>query len=333
MGPDEPQTPGADELAALDAIDGDGVWEVAGRSVRLTNLDKVLFPAPAGGWGRMQVGPAGAGLTKRDMIRYYATVAPTMLGYLRGRPLNMNRFPDGVDRPGFWHKAVPDHAPDWIDRWRFEHAAPGRTRWYFVVEHPAALVWLANYGVVEFHAWTSTCTAPEEPSWALIDLDPGASTTFDELLVLARLHRSALDHLGIRAQPKVTGRRGIQIWIPVRRGYTFDETRSWVETLSRAVGAVVPDLVSWSWNTADRGGRARLDFTQNAQNKTLVSPYSLRAAPGAPASVPITWDELDDEALTPDRWRLGDVVERLHEVGDLFAHLLEPDAAQELPTL
>jgi bifunctional non-homologous end joining protein LigD len=129
----------------------------------------------------------------------------------------------------------------------------------------------------------------------------------------------------------VTGQRGIQIWIPVRRGYTFDDTRSFVETLSRTVGATVPDLVSWRWQKNERRGLARLDYTQNMINKTLVAPYSLRPAAGAPVSVAIEWAELDDPDLRPDRWTINDVFERLEATGDPFTALIGID--QELPAL
>jgi bifunctional non-homologous end joining protein LigD len=131
------------------------------------------------------------------------------------------------------------------------------------------------------------------------------------------------------AAPKVTGQRGVQIWVPVRAGYTFAETRDWVEKVSRAVGRTVPDLVSWEWHKDRRRGRARLDYTQNAINRTLVTPFSARAAAGAPVSAPITWDELDDPDLRPNRWTIRDVVERVAKVGDLFAKV-QTDL-QELP--
>lgn len=315
------QGPTDDELTALAELGRDGDWEVGGRSLHLTNLDKVLFPP----------GEGHPSFTKRDLISYYARIAPVMVPHLAGRALNMHRFPDGVTAEGFWHKAVPSHAPEWMTRWEYERASRGTTRWYFVVDSLPSLVWMANFGVIEHHAWTSTIESPTEPSFALVDLDPGETTTFDDLLVLARLHRTALDHLGVVAFPKVTGKRGVQIWIPVGAGYSFDDTRRWVEQLSRAVGAIVPDLVSWSWATRDRKGRARLDFTQNALNKTLVAPYSVRAAVGAPVSMPITWDELDDPDLTPDRWTIADAVDRVAAVGDLFGPILS--AAQELPDL
>ena len=157
------------------------------------------------------------------------------------------------------------------------------------------------------------------PTFALIDIDPGTKTTWDETLTLARLYRTALGHLGVRGYPKTTGKRGIQVWIPIEPAYTFRNTSDWVEQLSRAVGAAVPDLVSWEWTKASRGGRARLDYTQNTSIKTLVAPYAVRPADGAPVSTPISWAELDDPELRPDRWTIRTVVERVAAVGDLFA--------------
>ncbi len=184
------------------------------------------------------------------------------------------------------------------------------------------MVWAANFGALEWHPWTSKTDAPRKPTYALIDLDPGDDTTWDELLTLARLHRTALDHLGVRGYPKTTGQRGLQVWIPIEPGPTFDETREWVHQLSRAVAGVVGDLVSEKWETSARDGRARLDYTQNAINKTLVAPYSTRPAIGAPVSAPINWDELDDPELRPDRWTIRTIADRVAEVGDLMAPML-----------
>jgi bifunctional non-homologous end joining protein LigD len=200
-----------------------------------------------------------------------------------------------------------------------------------VVDEPAALVWAANFGALEWHAWTSQVDEPQQPTYALIDLDPGDTTSWDDLLVLARLHRTALNHLGVHACPKLTGRRGIQIWIPITPGPSFGDTRAWVEQLSKTVGAVVPELVSWKWQVRDREGLARLDYTQNAINKTLVAPYSPRAAIGAPISAPIEWEELDDPSLAPDGFTIRSIGQRLAEKGDLFAEVLRHD--QQLPAL
>jgi bifunctional non-homologous end joining protein LigD len=313
------QTATPEELAALDAMEREGHWQVAGHEVRLTNLDKILFPAADGH-------PA---LTKRDLIRYYVSVGPTLVPYLADRGLTLQRFPDGIGKAGFWEKDLPGHAPSWVARWDYTgHEGP---KTYVVVDRVATLAWLAQQGAIELHPWTSRTSAPREPTYALIDIDPGTNTTFAEVLILARLYRTALEHLGVIGLPKVTGKRGIQAWIPIRSGYAFDETRGWVESLSLTIGRLVPDLVSWEWTKRDRKGRARLDFTQNAVNKTLVAPYSARPAAGAPVSAPIRWEELDDPELAPDRWTIRSMGERLAEVGDLFAPALELE--QELPPL
>ena len=319
--PDRVDVACKDEMGALDALGSAGSWSVFGRKLRVTNLDKVLFPARSG----------EDPVTKRDFLRYSAQIAPTVLPYLTGRALNMHRYPGGADTKGFWHKELPSHAPEWLPRWNNPAADAGETRTYLVVDEPAALVWAANFGALEWHAWTSLVERPEQPTFALIDLDPGDHTSWEDLLVLARLHRTALDHLGVRARAKVTGQRGIQIWIPIAPGPSFDETRAWVEQLSKSVGAVVPELVSWKWQVHDRGGLARLDYTQNAINKTLVAPYSPRAAAGAPISTPIDWDELEDPSLSPDGFTPRSLVSRLAERGDLFASILSYD--QQLPVL
>jgi bifunctional non-homologous end joining protein LigD len=311
-----------DELAALDALpDRGGRWTVGDHEIRVSSLDRTYMPATDGH-------PA---ITKRDLLRYYTTVAPALLPYLAGRPVNMHRYPSGITESGFWQKAAPSHTPEWIRQWENPSADPGETRSYLVLESGAALAFVVNYGALELHPWTSTAEHPQQPSWALIDIDPGTASTFEECVELAVLYRTALDHLGVEGMPKVTGKRGIQIWVPVASGYTFDDTRTWVETVSRAIGATLPDLVSWEWETAKRGGRTRLDYTQSAINKTLVAPFSVRPSPGAPVSVPISWDELDDPDLTPDRWTVHDVEARLATTGDPLAPLV--GRQQRLPKL
>lgn len=314
------------ELAALDALGPTGEWSFAGRTLQLTNLDKVLFPATS----PLALHPAPEH-TKRDLVRYYAQVAEVMQPYLADRPLNMHRFPNGISAKGFWNKARPSHTPDWIGSWTNTDAEQGRTEEYLVVNEPAVLAWLANLGALELHAWTSRIPEVQRPTYALIDIDPGTDTTWEQTLTITRLYRTALDHLGVVGFPKVTGQRGVQVWVPIEPGPGYDDTTEWVERLSRAVGATVPELVSWSWKVSERGGKARLDFTQNRISKTLVAPYSVRPATGAPVSMPISWDELDDPELRPDRWNIDTAAARLAERGDLFAGALT--ASQQLPDL
>jgi len=319
--------PSAGELAALEALPGSGgPWHVGGREVRLTNLDRVLAP------GRSGAGPEEARpVTKRDLVRYYALVAPALLPHLAGRALNLARYPGGIDAPSFWQKEVGRGTPAWLARWREPDPPDRRPHDYLLADGVATLAWLGNQAAVEIHPWTSRIEAPAEPRWALVDIDPGPRTTWEETLVLARLFRRALDHLGVPGFPKVSGKRGIQVFVPLRAGYSYEETRAWVEQLSRAVGGAVPDLVSWEWSKDRRDGRARLDFTQNWRNRTLVAPYSPRAAAGLPVSAPISWDELDDPDLRPDRWTIRTIPARVAARGDLFAGALGP--GRELPPL
>ncbi len=326
--------PSPAELEALDRLPAKGVWRVGGFDLSLTNLDKVLFPARPGRSGSATGGetPVEEELTKRDLIRYLSRIAPTLLPHLAERALNLQRFPDGAGGPAFWQKQIPPSAPDWLRLWRETGVEARKANDHLVADRVGTLAWLGNQAAFEIHPWTSRIDDPDHPTYALIDIDPGEKTTWDETLVLARLYRTALSHLGLRAAPKTTGKRGIQVWIPIRRGrYTFRETTDWVEQLSRAVGAIVPELVSWEWSVAGRTGRARLDYTQNSRIKTLVAPYAVRPAPGAPVSAPISWAELDDPDLRPDRWTIRTILPRVEALGDLFAPALEQD--QELPPL
>ncbi|HEX9044905.1 MAG TPA: DNA ligase D, partial [Candidatus Limnocylindrales bacterium] len=318
------------QLEALAALRTEGAWEVGGETLKLTNLDKELFSAPEP-W---QAGAVGEDrpVTKRELIAYFARIAPAMLPYLADRPLNLHRYPNGAFGKGFWQKDIPETAPRWLRRWTEPVVGSGRDpNDHLLADGIAALCWLGNQAAFEIHAWTTTIHDLEHPSYALIDIDPGTKTTWEETLTLARLYRTALDHLGVRGWPKVTGRRGIQVWIPVEPRYTYAETSAWVEGVSRAVGAAAPGLVSWEWSVSARGGRARLDYTQNSPIKTLVAPYAVRPGPGGPVSAPIAWDELDDGSLRPDRWTVRSMPDRVGERGDLFAGLIT--GAQALPPL
>ncbi len=213
----------------------------------------------------------------------------------------MHRFPGGADTKGFWHKQLPDHAPEWLPRWHDPHAEPGKTTTYLVVDEPAALVWAANFGALEWHAWTARTDHPDRPTYALIDIDPGPAT------VVGR---------GAGAGPAAPHRpgapRGTGAAQADRAARDPDlDPRSPRDPASRRPGpgwSSCPgpsarwcrSQVSWKWDVRERGGLARLDYTQNTSNKTLVAPYSPRAAAGAPVSAPIEWDELDDPSLRPD---------------------------------
>ena len=319
------------ELDALAALPNEGLWQVGGRELKLTNLDKPLFAPLDGDGDGGRAGDADGPITKRELIRYFGRIAPAMLPHLDERPLNLQRFPNGAGAQGFWQKDIPSSAPDWLQRWKEVGVDDREANTHLIADEVAELCWLGNQASFEIHAWTGKLPRPDRPTFALVDIDPGEKTTWDETLEIARLYRAAFEHLGLRAYPKVTGKRGIQAWLPIVPKYEFHDTSAWVEQLSRAIGAMVPNLVSWEWAKAARKGRARLDYTQNTFIKTLVAPYSVRPAPGAPVSAPITWDELDDPALRANSFTVRNVVERVAKVGDLFAGA-QTDL-QELPKL
>jgi bifunctional non-homologous end joining protein LigD len=300
-------------LRELRTLHGNARWEVAGRRLPLTNLDKVLWPAD--------------GITKRDMIEYYVRMAPYMLPYLRDRPLSMQVFPDGIDGKSFWRKDKPAHAPTWIESWTY-HGEKSKT--YIVVNEVATLAWVANAGVIDLHPWHSRIDAPNDPDWAVFDLDPFEPATFQDVVDIAKLVKAALDHYGMHGVAKTSGQTGLQIYVPVRRGPDYSAVRHWVEEVGRAIDQAAPGRVSWEWAVAKRTGRIRIDYTQNIINKTLAAPYSLRPAAGAPVSTPIMWNELDDPDLRPDRWNIATIAERVASVGDLFAPALQAD--QDVPT-
>ncbi len=296
--------PSPDELASWTSSThspGSGAVAVFGRELRVTNLDKVLFPARAG----------EDPVTKRELLRYAAQIAPTVLPYLARRALNLHRFPNGARPKGFWHKELPAPRTGVAVRAGTTRRPPGaRHRRYLVVDEPAALVWAANFGALEWHAWTSRVDQPAPADVRADRPRPGATRrrgTTCSTWPGCTAPRSSTSASWPGA--KVTGRRGIQIWVPIAAGPDFDDTRAWVEQLSRPSATVVPELVSWKWQkSTSAAGLARLDYTQNAINKTLVAPYSPRPAAGAPVSAPIDWDELDDPE--PASGRLHDPDDR-----------------------
>jgi bifunctional non-homologous end joining protein LigD len=312
---ERPQLPAevAEALEILPRLRADDWWQIGPRRLRLTHLDKPLWPEPV--------------ITKRQMIDYYVRMSPYLLPYLRDRPLSTQVFPDGVTGHSFWRKDKPGHAPEWIDSWLFE-GETGSKRW-IIAREAATLAWLANAGVVDLHPWHSRVDAPDRPDWAVFDLDPFEPASFDDVRDIARLVRAALDHLGLRGLLKTSGQTGLQIYVPLRRGPDYGEVRGWVEEVARAIGRVEPDRITWEWAVSRRAGRIRIDYTQNIINKTLAAPYSLRPLPGATVSTPLAWEELDAPGLRPDGWNMTTIWGRLAEVGDLFAGALIGD--QGLP--
>jgi len=305
----------ATELEALAAIHREGNWEIGGRTVHLTNLDKLLFPEDR--------------FSKRDLIRYYVQVAPVMIPYYSSRPLSMNPHPDGIHGKSYWVKDKPDYAPDWIPTFRYQDQKSLKD--WILIEEVATLAWLANHAVIDMHPWYSRVDKPEYPDWSVVDLDPAEGATFKDVIAVAKVVKSALDHLKLKALLKTTGQSGLHVYIPVERRYTLEESRGFVATLAHMIAELMPDKVTEVWEVKRRTGKIRIDYTQNVINKTLAGPYSVRPAPRAPVSAPIAWRELDDPRLRPDKWTIKTLGDRLLEAGDLFHDALT--LHQRLPAL
>jgi bifunctional non-homologous end joining protein LigD len=305
----------AAELKALDAIPKEGNWEIGGRVVHLTNLDKVLFPEDR--------------YTKRDLVRYYVQVAPVMIPHYKDRPLSMNPHPDGIHGKSYWVKDKPAYAPDWIPTFRYQDQKSLKD--WILIEEVATLAWLANHAVIDMHPWYSRFDKPEYPDWSVVDLDPAEGATFKDVIAVAKVLKSALDHLQLKAVLKTTGQTGLHIYIPIERRYTLDESRGFVAKLAHTIAELMPDKVTEVWEVKRRTGKIRIDYTQNVMNKTLAGPYSVRPAIHAPVSTPIAWKELDDPRLRPDKWTIKTLGDRLLEVGDLFHDALT--LRQRLPAI
>lgn len=288
---------------------------IEGRSLALTNLDKVLYP--------------GAGFTKAAVIDYYTRVAPVLLPHLRGRELTMVRWPDGVDGPSFFEKRVPPHAPEWLHRAESE---PGLEQ--PVVDDLPSLVWVANLAALELHTRQSTASAPDAPTSLVLDLDPGAPAGLLECAEVALELRDLLTGLGLAAVVKTSGSKGLHVGVPVE-GATSDETKALARALGRLLQKRHPDRITTTMRKELRAGRVFVDWSQNDRHKTTVAAYSLRATPRPTVSTPLAWPEVADAVTTGNADRLvfeaPDVLVRVASDGDLYADNLA--GGQRLPVL
>ena len=250
---------------------------VDGRVIRLTNLDKVLWPQ--------------GGYTKAHLIRYYTEIAPVLLPHLRGRPLTVTRFPDGVKGESFYQKNAPAHTPNWVRTHRVE--GEEKPIDYILAEDTATLVWLANQACIELHPWLSTIDSPEKPDRIVIDLDPDPPSGFREARRIALVVKEVLDRLGLRGYPKLSGATGVHIVIPVVPEHPYSVTSRFAGFIGRVVADLFPDEATVERRVRDRRGRVYLDHLQNLPGKTIVAAYSVRPGKRPTVSMPVTWEELE----------------------------------------
>jgi len=295
--------------------------DVDGRTLSLSNLDKILYPQ--------------AGFTKGHVIDYYTRIAPVLLPHLVDRALTLKRYPNGVEAPFFYEKNCPAHRPGWVRTERIPIRTDGRAIDFCVVDDLATLVWLANLADLELHPSLARVTDSRAPSILAFDLDPGPPATIVECCQVALELRDIFDQLGLRGFPKTSGSKGMQVYVPLNTPATYDRTKPFARAVAQLLERRDRKRVVSEMSKALRTGKVFVDWSQNDEHKTTVGVYSLRAREQPTVSTPLRWEEVEATAEEgePDRlvFTSADVLERVAEHGDLFGPVEELE--QELPAL
>lgn len=288
---------------------------IGGRDVALTNLRKPFWPA--------------LGHTKGDLLRYYARVAPWLLGHLRDRAMVMKRYPHGAGGPFFFMKRAPAPRPAWIETCRIVHG-PGNVIDFPMVQDLPSLLWLVNLGCIDLNPWYARCDDVDRPDWMVFDLDPVPEAGWEQVRDAALVVGEALGSIGMPALPKTTGSKGVHIFVPIERGPRQKQVWTFAKAFAQELAARHPLLLTAEYLIAKRpAGRVLVDYNQNAWGKTLASVYSVRPHPAAAVSTPLTWEELRGGARL-EAYRLDNVPARLERLGDLWAPLLSPKGRVDL---
>jgi len=299
----------------------DHIVEIGGRQLKLTNLDKVLYPA--------------TGFTKGQVIDYYARIAPVLVPHLSGKPLTLKRYPNGVNEPPFFEKNATKHRPEWVKTAPIWSEGNQRDVNYILANDLATLVWVANLAAIELHPSLSLAADIECPRSMVFDLDPGPPANIVQCCQVAVWLRAIFDHFKLQSFPKTSGSKGMQIYVPLNTKTSYDETKPFAHALARLLENEHRELVVSDMKKAARTNKIFVDWSQNDEHKTTVSVYSLRAREHPTVSTPITWEEVERTLKKKDASLLvfesQQTLERVAKMGDLFAPLLS--LKQKLPKL
>jgi bifunctional non-homologous end joining protein LigD len=297
--------------------------EVDGRELKLTNLDKMLYPK--------------AGFTKGEMVDYYAKVAPAIVPHLSGRAVTLRRFPEGVDDldAAFFEKRCPKHRPKWVKTARVEAGPHAGKIDFCVCDSLPTLIWMAQLAAIELHPSLSLSRAPKRPTVLAFDLDPGPPADIVDCCRVGLRLRDLFGHFDVESFPKTSGSKGLQIYVPLNGKASYEQTKPFAKAIAQLLEKHTPDEVVSKMKKVEREGKVFVDWSQNHQRKTTIAVYSLRAREWPTVSTPVTWDEVEGVAESGDGASLvfeaGQVLDRLERHGDLFAPVLELE--QELPEL
>jgi len=273
------------------------------REIRLTNLRKIF-------WKNL-------GLTKRDLLQYYADVSPYLLPHIEERAMVMKRYPNGAEADFFYMKRAPEPRPEWIDICTIDHGSAGRIPFPIVQDLPT-LLWLINLGCIDLNPWYARCDDTDRPDFLHFDLDPGPGADFDKVRRVALAVRDVLAALKMPTYAKTTGSKGIHVYIPIVRGPEQKDVWTFAKAIALELERRHPDIITAEYKKVKRPhGRVLVDYNQNAWGRTLASIYSVRPTPFAGASMPVTWDEVEQGVRIED-FRIDNALARLKEVGDLW---------------
>jgi bifunctional non-homologous end joining protein LigD len=275
------------------------------KQVRLTNLRKPF-------WKKL-------GVTKRDLLQYYADVSPWLVPHVQARAMVMKRYPNGAEGDFFYMKRAPEPRPDWIDICPIMHSEMVR---FPIVQDLPSLLWLINLGCIDLNPWYARCDDTDRPDFLHFDLDPGPGANFEKVRQVAFRVRDILGALDMPTYPKTTGSKGIHIYIPIKREPLQKEVWAFAKAIAFELESRHPEIITAEYRKVKRPhGRVLVDYNQNAWGRTLASIYSVRPTPFAGVSMPVTWEELEDGAKIED-FRIDNALERLEEVGDLWKPVL-----------
>jgi bifunctional non-homologous end joining protein LigD len=289
--------------------------EVDGRTLALSNLDKVLYPS--------------TGFTKADAIDYYIRVSPYLLPHLRNRAVTLKRYPDGVEGKFFYEKNCPSHRPEWVETVQIQTEPGGKTISYCLIDSLPALVWAANLASLELHPSLACGTSPEQPTAMVFDLDPGPPANIVLCCQVALWLRTILGSAKLEAWPKTSGSKGLQLYVRVAPGTSFEESKACSKEVANHLVREHPDKTIARMSRNLRAGKVFIDWSQNDIHKTTVCVYSLRAREVPTVSTPVTWEEVErcvrekNPMLLEFTYR--EILARTTKMGDLFASLASPD--------
>ena len=281
---------------------------IEGKAVRLTNLNKVFWPE--------------LGLTKGDLLQYYADVARVLLPHVRGRAMVMKRYPNGASGAFFFMKRAPTPRPAWIETCSIDHGSENVID-FPIIQDLAALLWVVNLGCIDLNQWYATCDDVDRPDYMHFDLDPGAGAGFERVIETAQVVHEALDTLKMPSVVKTTGSKGLHIYVPIVRGPEQKQVWTFAKALAQELASRNPGLITAEYRVANRPrGRVLVDYNQNRWGSTLASVYSVRPRPEATVSTPVTWKEIDKGVRIED-FTVMNVPARVAKVGDLWKPLLQ----------